>query len=110
MGYTLIEIVVALVVFTTGALGLAAGSAVVAREMSTNGVRAEAGRLAASRQEIVGSRCRAAKSGSETRGPITSVWSISRIGSFRVNLAGTVSYTGPGGMRAESYSAKIRCE
>jgi len=109
-GYTLIEIVVAFVVFTTGALGLAAGSAIVAREMSTNGVRAEAGRLATSRQEITESTCRVAQSGSEVLGPLTSVWSISRPDSFRVAVAGTVSYPSRHGIRTEPYSAMVRCQ
>jgi len=108
-GYTLIEIVVALVVFTTGALGLAAGSAIVAREMSTNAVRAEAARLATSRHEIVESACRAAQSGSETRGPVTSTWTVSRPDSSRVRLAGTVSYPVARGTRSDRYSASIGC-
>lgn len=108
-GYTLIEIIVALFVFTTGALSLAAGSAIVAREMGTNGVRAEAARLAASRREIVQSTCRMAQSGSEVRGSIMSAWTVSPLDSTRVRLAGTVSYVGARGSRSEPYSVTVGC-
>lgn len=108
-GYTLIEIIVALVVFTTGALGLAAGSAIVAREMAANGTRAAAARLAQNRQETVRSACRTAQSGSESSGSITSAWTVSRIDSSRVSLAGTISYPTYRGTRSESYSLSFWC-
>src|SRR5215210_7826806 len=91
-GYTLIEIIVALVVFTTGALGLAAGSAIVTRELGANGVRARAARIAKNRQEQVRSACRTARSGSENFGNLQSSWSVSRIDSSHIRLAGTISY------------------
>ncbi len=108
-GYTLVEIIIALVVFTTGALGLAAGSAVVARELGTNGLRAEGARLAASRHEIVHSACRSSQSGSEVRGQVTSVWTITPLDSTRVVLAGSVSYPSARGTLGDSYSATIGC-
>lgn len=109
-GYTLIEIVVAFVIFTTGALGLAAGSAIVAREMSMNGVRAQAGRLATARQEMTVSTCLLAQSGREVLGPVTSVWTISRDDSSSVGVAGTVSYPSRQGIRSDLYSVTVRCQ
>lgn len=108
-GYTLVEIVVALFVFTTGGLALAAGSALLAREMGNNRLRAEASRLAAGRREIVRSTCRIAQSGSERRGSILSEWTVSPLDSTAVRLAGTVSYMTARGSRTESYSATIAC-
>lgn len=108
-GYTLIEVIVALVVFTTGALGLAAGSAIVTRELGTNGVRAAGARLAKNRQEIVQSACRTAQSGSEKRGSLSSAWTVSRLGSSRVRVAGTVTYPVPRGIRTESYGLVVWC-
>lgn len=109
-GYTLVEIIVALLVFTTGALGLAAGSAIVARELGTNRVRAEAARMAASRLEVVHSTCRIAQSGSETRGSIVSEWTVSPLDSTRVRLTGTVSYVTARGSRTEPYTAIVGCQ
>jgi prepilin-type N-terminal cleavage/methylation domain-containing protein len=108
-GYTLVEVIVALVVFTIGALGLVAGSAIVVREIGTGGVRGEAARMATSRQEIVRSACTAAQSGSETRGSITSAWTVSPIDSTRAMLAGTVSYTISRGPRSQTYSFTVGC-
>lgn len=109
MGYTLVEVIIALLVFTTGALALAGGSAVIVREMHSTGVRAEARRLAASRYEIVQSTCPAAQSGSETRGSITSAWTVAALDSVNLRLTGTVSYAGPRGRRTEAYSTAVRC-
>lgn len=108
-GFALVEIIVALVVFTTGALALAAGSAIVAREIGINGVRGEAARLASSRQEIVRSACRSAQSGTEARGSLTSAWAVSLIESTTVRLTGTVSYASSRGTRGEPYELVIQC-
>lgn len=108
-GFTLVEIIVALVVFTTGALGLAAGSAIVAREIATNGLRSDAARLASSRQEIVQSACKSARSGAEVRGPLTSTWTVARVESTAVSLTGAVSYSSSRGARAEPYQLTIEC-
>jgi prepilin-type N-terminal cleavage/methylation domain-containing protein len=109
-GYTLIEIIVALVVFTTGALGLAAGSAIVTRELGTNGVRAAAARLAKNRQEQVRSTCRTARSGSETLGRLRSSWTVSPIDSSHISLVGTVSYETRRGTRTDSYALTAWCQ
>ncbi len=108
-GFTLVEIVVALVIFTTGALGLAAGTAVVAREIGANGVRSDAARLARSRQEIVQSACRSAQSGSEARGALTSIWTVSAVESTTIALTGSVSYATGRGARTEPYALTIQC-
>lgn len=77
-GYTLIEIIVALMVFTVGALALAGSSAVVARAMATNATRELAGRIAVSRIETIASQCATATSGREILAQIESEWVIAR--------------------------------
>lgn len=109
-GYTLVEVIIALLVFTTGALALAAGSAVVVRELHTNSVRAEAGRLIASRFEIVRSTCPMALSGSETYGSIISEWTVAPLDTASVRLTGTVSYLAPRGRRIEAYTTTVTCQ
>ena len=108
-GFTLVEIIVALAVFTTGALGLAAGSAIVAREIGTNGLRTGAALLARSRQEIVQSACKAAVSGTDARGPFTSTWTVVPHESTAVTLTGKVSYSSSRGAQTEPYSLTISC-
>jgi prepilin-type N-terminal cleavage/methylation domain-containing protein len=108
-GYTLVEIIVALVVFATGALGLAAGSAIVMREMATNGIRGAATRLARNRQETVHSTCWTAQSGSEIAGGIRSEWTVSRPDSSMIRLAGSVSYQTYRGSHSDPYTLAFRC-
>ena len=108
-GYALIEIIVALVVFTTGALGLAAGSAIVTRELAVNGIRSTAARLALNRQEQIQSACRNAQSGSETHGSLRSAWTVSDVDSSQVLLAGTISYPTRRGPRTDSYTLTVWC-
>lgn len=73
-GFTVIEIVVALFVFSVGALALAATSAVIAREMTTNSLRERSALVSANRLEIIRSQC-APSAGKETGRGITSSWS-----------------------------------
>jgi prepilin-type N-terminal cleavage/methylation domain-containing protein len=107
-GYTLIEVVVALVLFAVGALALAATSAVVARAMESNSLRERAGRLAESRIEILRSECAVAVSGAETLGPINSHWDVARSPGVTAILEST-RYQLPGGAHADNYAATLWC-
>ena len=107
--YTLIEVIVALVVFTTGALGLAAGSAIVTRELAVNGTRSLAARLARSRQEQVRAACPSAESGGETHGSVTSVWTVSNLDSSLARVDGRISYSTPRGSRTDPYTLTVWC-
>jgi prepilin-type N-terminal cleavage/methylation domain-containing protein len=75
-GYTLIEIIIALLVFTVGALALAASSGVIAKAMATSNLRERANRAAVSRLEAIESQCASAKSGRETINQIESEWVV----------------------------------
>ena len=108
-GYTLIEVVVALMVFTIGVLALAASSAVIARGMAANATRERAGRIASSRLELLESQCRTAVSGRESIQHVESEWSVTRIDASRVALVESVSYMFPHGMRTDSYRATAPC-
>jgi prepilin-type N-terminal cleavage/methylation domain-containing protein len=85
-GYTLIEMIVALLLFTIGGLALVATSGLVGREINTNAVRERAGRIAASRLEILGAGCRGATSGRETFQQVESEWSVAFLDSTRVDV------------------------
>ena len=77
-GYTLIEIIVALMVFTVGALALAASSGVVAQAMASNATRELAARIAVGRIETIASQCTTATSGREMVLQIESKWLTTR--------------------------------
>jgi prepilin-type N-terminal cleavage/methylation domain-containing protein len=108
-GYTLIEVIVALLVFTVGALALAASSAIIAQAMATNTLREHAARVAASRIALVKSQCRSAASGSDELQRIHSSWTVARGERSRVSITETVSYASPLGPRTRSYRTTVWC-
>ena len=108
-GYTLIEVIVALLVFTVGALALAASSALIARAMATNALRERGGQVAASRIALIKSQCGSAVGGAETVQQIQSTWSVVRADRLRVSVTETVSYMSSRGPRTQSYRTTILC-
>ena len=108
-GHTLIELIVALLVFTVGGLGLVATSAIIGRELSANAARERAGRIAATRLEILAAQCRSATAGGETIAGIRSEWSIGFPDSSRVSLIESVTYPTPRGGRTDTYRALLPC-
>jgi prepilin-type N-terminal cleavage/methylation domain-containing protein len=108
-GYTLIEVIVALLVFTVGALALAASSAMVARAMAMNSQRERGGRVAASRIALLKSQCGTAVSGSERLREIESAWSVARSDRGRLGITETVSYASLRGPRSQTYRTTIWC-
>jgi len=108
IGYTLIEIVVAIFLFSVGGLALVATSAIVGRELTVNASRERAGRIAATRLELLRADCRGATSGHEAFGRIESQWSG---GSNSSHLTATESITYPArqGSRTDVYRGTLRC-
>jgi Tfp pilus assembly protein PilV len=108
-GYTLIETIVALLLFTIGGLALVSTSALVGREMNTNAVRERAGRMAASRLELLGAGCRSAASGRETFRQVESEWSVAFLDSGRLSVVETVTYPALEGRRTDLFRAVLPC-
>jgi len=108
-GYTLIEMIVAILVFTVGGLALAASSAIIGRGLAANGVRERAARVASSRVERLESECQVGTSGQETVEHIESQWSVARSDSLLLNVVESVSYMAPGGRRSDIYRVLVRC-
>ena len=108
-GYTLIEVIVALLVFAVAALALAASSAMIAQAMATNALRERGARVAASRVALIKSQCAVAASGNEKLQQIQSTWSVARPDRSRVSVTETVSYQSPRGPRTQSYRTTVFC-
>jgi len=108
-GFTLIEVIVALLLFTIGGLALVATSALVGREMNTNAVRERAGRIAASRLEILRAGCLSAASGRETFQQVESEWSVAFLDSTRLSVVERVSYQAAEGLRTNLFRAVLPC-
>ncbi|MFL5639249.1 MAG: prepilin-type N-terminal cleavage/methylation domain-containing protein [Gemmatimonadaceae bacterium] len=106
-GHTLVEVIVALLVFTVGGLALAASSALVARAMSRNSEREKAARIGLSRIELIKSQCAIAVNGSETVEQMHVKWTANH-GQF-VTVATASVRCLPPLQCAESYRAVIWC-
>jgi type II secretory pathway pseudopilin PulG len=91
-GYTLIEIIIALLLFTIGGLALVSTSALIARATNADGIRERAGRIAASRLEILRIECQRAVSGRETVQQVRSEWAVTLLDSVRIRVVEAVSY------------------
>jgi hypothetical protein len=109
IGYTLIEIIVAIFLFSVGGLALVATSAIVGRELSVNATREGAGRIAATRLEILRAGCRGASSGNEKVGPIQSEWSVGRSDSSHLSVLESVTYPARQGAHTDIYRGTLPC-
>ncbi|HEX5577035.1 MAG TPA: prepilin-type N-terminal cleavage/methylation domain-containing protein [Gemmatimonadaceae bacterium] len=76
-GFSLVEVVIAMLVFAVGGLGLAASAAAIAKQISASGLRADAATIARSRAEAAhGSTCGSFAGGDEIVAGVRSFWSI----------------------------------
>ncbi|MFN2637717.1 MAG: prepilin-type N-terminal cleavage/methylation domain-containing protein [Gemmatimonadaceae bacterium] len=107
-GYTLVETVVALFIFSIGTLSLAGGGALLTRQMEHNAIVERARRTASSRLEVLESQC-AQADGHEAIGAVESAWTVTPL-SFNVAQASvSVSYPSREGRRTETYRAAFAC-
>ncbi len=78
-GLTLIEVLIAMLVFTAGALALAATSAAIVRQMASSSQRAYAASSAGTRSELFhAAGCGTSVSGTDQSRGVRSDWSITR--------------------------------
>jgi prepilin-type N-terminal cleavage/methylation domain-containing protein len=107
-GLTLVEVIVAMLLFSTGALGLAATSAFVAREISFNNLRSRASFAARNRSErAIAAGCTGLSSGSEIRDGIKSEWAVA--GETVAILDQSVQRTGQSGVRTDRVQSAVLC-
>jgi len=108
-GYTLIEIIIALLLFTIGGLALVSTSALIARATNADGIRERAGRIAASRLEILRVECQRAVSGRETVQQIQSEWAVTLLDSARIRVVEAVSYPTSEGRLTVRFDSILAC-
>jgi len=78
-GLTLIEVIVAILLFSIGALGMAAASAAITRQMTMSLMRSRAASIARDRDEAAhATGCNGIHSGNETKQGIVSRWTVSQ--------------------------------
>lgn len=109
-GFTIVELIVAMVVFAIGVLGLAATTATVARLMGSASRQTIAATVAQSRIENLRARsCASLASGSETVRGVTSTWTVV-VATRGDSVTETVTFPTAGGKtRTRVYKTMITC-
>ncbi len=108
--FTLIEVVIAIVLFSIGAIALVGSAAAMTRQMAVSGRRSRAATIARSRAEDSHSRpCSALSGGSEQLQGIRSEWEIIA-GANAAEVAQRVEYGSALGDHAERYRTATSCE
>jgi prepilin-type N-terminal cleavage/methylation domain-containing protein len=108
-GFTIVELLVAIVILAIGVLGLAGTTAVVARQMTGGHAQTMGSYIAASRFENLSGRTCAGLAGSGTatvRG-VKETWSI--VASENATMTATVTVVIPDRVQPELYKTVISC-
>jgi Tfp pilus assembly protein PilV len=104
-GLSLVEVIISLLVFSAGGLGLAASSAAIVKQMGRTAVRAKSASSALVRDESFhGAQCDAIAGGSLTAGPLRSAWVVSP------GTVTTLDQTVTRSMIVDTYLSAVRCE
>ena len=107
-GLTLVEVIVAMLLFSTGALGLAATSAFVARQLTFNNLRSRASFTARNRSEnAIAAGCTRLSSGTETKDGIQSAWTV--LAGALTTVDQSVQRSGQGGVRTDRIQSSVLC-
>lgn len=110
-GFTIVEVLVAVLILTVGLLGLATTAATVTRMISQGQRYSEAASLAAQRFEILRSQsCSAMTNGTGTQGRYSLTWTIAGTAGGKANTVKVV-VTSPtaSATRADSFQTTIFC-
>ena len=111
-GFTIVEVVVAVMILSVGVLGLAGAAAIVTRMMGASEIQSDASTVAAARFEILrGTRCPLA-SGSASNAGINESWTVQALGNagYRMyEVMDSVTYMNRDGQRGKSYRSVVQC-
>lgn len=109
-GYTLVEVLIAIMVFTIGALGLAATSASIARQMGLNADRSAAGAMALNRAErFQASDCDGNPAGTDESRGVRSEWSVTK-GVKSAELDHRITRRSSASDRVDRFRSGVLCE
>lgn len=98
-GFTLVELIVAMLMLTIGLLGLAGVGAVVLKQMRGGTYQTIAASIAQSRfEQFEGDPCSSIASGSATVRGMTETWTASAVGLRAKTIRDTVTFVGTNGV------------
>ncbi len=107
-GFTLAELIVALMLLTVGLLALSSTSAFVTYELASSARSERAAAAAASRLEALRSASCADAAGSSTSDGITTAWSVAAVGRGATSSV-EVTYADRGKRISQRYSSGFAC-
>jgi prepilin-type N-terminal cleavage/methylation domain-containing protein len=108
-GFTVVELIVALLLFAVGGLALASTSALIGRSLNVDVVRERAARVATRQIELAAASCHDAVGGRSSSRQIDSEWLVSRPSIGRVEVIEAVAYSTATRLRSDSYHALLHC-
>jgi len=108
-GYTLVELIVALLLFAVGGLALASTSAVLGRALNTDARRERAARIAGSQIEQLAASCQSAADGGRSYPGIRSDWAVSHPDANTIEIHESVGYESARGHRTDDYRVLMGC-
>jgi prepilin-type N-terminal cleavage/methylation domain-containing protein len=108
-GFTLVELMVAMMMFAVGLLALASTSAVVVSQMGDAGRMGVAASAAQTRIEKLRSGgCTTAQTGSNAARGVSESWTVTPMTrSARIDV--TITYNTRRGLRSQTYRSMMRC-
>lgn len=111
-GFSLVEVLVAMVILTVGVLALAASSAAITRMTSEGGRSGGSAAVASARFEnLRATPCASLASGTATTGPYSESWTVavSPIAGILRDISLTVTYNSVPAPRTARYETQISC-
>lgn len=108
-GFSLVEVMIAIVILATGVLALAASSAAVTRLITQGGGLGRAAAAAEGRVELLrATPCASLSSSSAYDGPYLVTWAVTGSGNLRTVVV-TVSYGTGRSTRTDTFNTTISC-
>lgn len=109
-GFTIVELMVAMLVMTVGVLGLATTGAVVARMVGGGAQQTIAANAAQSRFESLRSvQCNQITSGSASNRGVSERWTVQQVAVQQFDVRDSVFYTTRTGQKTQVYRSFVRC-
>ncbi len=109
-GFTLVELIVAMLMLTIGLLGLAGVGAVVLKQMRGGTYQTVAASIAQSRfEQFEGDACSSIVSGTATVRGMPEKWTVSAMGLRAKTVRDTVTFTGPRGIKKVGIHTVVAC-
>jgi prepilin-type N-terminal cleavage/methylation domain-containing protein len=108
-GFTLVELVVAIMVISIGIIGLASTAGAVTRQMGGGRRMVIAASIARARfEKMAAQNCATVASGSASTRGIAESWTATQ-GTLSVVVQNTVTYTTTRGNRSQTFTTRIPC-